>query len=796
MEIENKKLAQNNLLMKVNRKLGKKKSVILICISVFVLLLILENYIVNIISCSLQQKYDNIFSLANMFKVDFKYISQNEIVKFFYIVFISINIIITARLAYNLRTSFADFNIGQKGTSRFTTIQEIKEQYNEVPYKDDEYEGLAGIPVSMIDNKFYIDVSNTNNLILGITRSGKGEMFVVPFIDICSRSSEKPSLVILDMKLELVCRSYKTLIKRGYEVYVLNIADPSFGVQFNPLSLIVKNYLEGNKSDAELLCNSFAYSLYSSDSKSKSDNSEFFLNNATSALSALILAHIEDCDIQDMRDNAKAEMMFLNSQIEFNKLPDELKKQAQKNWDDNKPEIFIEKNLSKFPYIPPEAKYIKTHENIKKVTVPSVVNTFTELARTWIDSRTTQLDLYFQKRPSSDRAKAIYSSIEVAGGDKTKGSIFSQALTKLNFYMYENITKLTSKSTFDLESLGFGEKPVALFIGVPFYDRSKDSIVSTLIEQAFQANARRASVSPGQKCKRRIMFHLDEIGNYPAIKDFKSMISVGLGCNMIFNLFLQSLSQMDSVYGTDDAKTIRGNMGNQIYIQSSLYECAEEFSKMIGNETITSITRMGKKMELSKSFTEMQDERPLLTPVELTELRPGENVIKRVMKRTDLKGNKIKPYPIFNSLDTGTAFKYSYEYLSDKFPTNVSLSELNLPSVSDDTVPEFYNPFITLNKYVYEHINETIKHGTEEDIEGLAPEELLEYEKLKKYYKYDIKISDIPNFRGFIELAKDNKLAFNEQIMLGEFIDIVVCSTLDINMKQKILNKNFIDTHF
>ena len=68
----------------------------------------------------------------------------------------------------------------------------------------------------------------------------------------------------------------------------------------------------------------------------------------------------------------------------------------------------------------------------------------------YINAHTTQLDVYFQKRPAGDRAKAIYASIEVSG-DKTKGSIFSQALTKLNIYMYENITKMTARSTFDLE---------------------------------------------------------------------------------------------------------------------------------------------------------------------------------------------------------------------------------------------------------------------------------------------------------------------------------------------------------
>ena len=56
-------------------------------------------------------------------------------------------------------------------------------------------------------------------------------------------------------------------------------------------------------------------------------------------------------------------------------------------------------------------------------------------------------------------------------------------------------------------------------------------------------------------------------------------------------------------------------------------------------------------MELSKNFTEMYEERPLLSPNELMDLRPGENVVKRFMKRTDLKGNKIVNYHIFKSIN-------------------------------------------------------------------------------------------------------------------------------------------------
>ena len=50
------------------------------------------------------------------------------------------------------------------------------------------------------------------------------------------------------------------------------------------------------------------------------------------------------------------------------------------------------------------------------------------------------------------------------------------------------------------------------------------------------------------------------------------------------------------------------------------------------------------------------------------ELEEGCFVIKRTMKRRDLKGNFIRPYPIYCSDETNSRFKYRYQYLSDEFP--------------------------------------------------------------------------------------------------------------------------------
>lgn len=58
-----------------------------------------------------------------------------------------------------------------------------------------------------------------------------------------------------------------------------------------------------------------------------------------------------------------------------------------------------------------------------------------------------------------------------------------------------------------------------------------------------------------------------------------NIITVCLGRNIRFNLIIQAYSQLRNLY-SDDAPTIEGNCGNQIYILTNEDETAEKFSKL------------------------------------------------------------------------------------------------------------------------------------------------------------------------------------------------------------------------
>ena len=658
-----------NRVMRLNYFLSNKYSVVVILVLTDLFFFLLFNYIVN--SCiALFTDFktgESLLDCLALKNIGFHTtLLQSSLGRFLYASLAVILVIADLCFVYRIRTylSDANFNVGQKGDERFATVEEIKAQYKEIAESKEPFPGRGGLPVFRQGNKLYIDDSITNNLIIGMTRSGKGEMFVFPIIDILSRAAEKTSLVITDPKLELYKSSFHTLKSRGYDIYLLNLIEPDKSMGFNPLHIITQAYKNKEYDDAETLALTFAYSIFNPDNAP--GESAFFAQNASTLLTAMILAHMEDCIREDQKVNEQRYELYKQKRQRFDSLG-EAEKELQRV-------LFYEKLQDiqadpvtdlKILYIPDTYTFEFTAENEKKINMFSIINTFTELGMSKINPMITKLDIYFSERPMMDRAKMKYASVEVTG-DRTKGSIYSEMLSKLTLFTYQSLARMTAESTIDLESIGFGDRPKAVFIGVPDYDRSKNFFVTAFISQLYFVLAKKATFSGG-KCKRPVKFLCEEAGNMPAIDGMANIATVCNGRKISFDIIIQAYSQYEKLYG-DDAETIFSNCGNQVYILSNSTKTAEQFSKLLGNETDTDLQRSGQKLSLDKHITETLQEKPLLNANQLMELEEGCFVVKRTMRRRDLKGNFIRALPIYCSDETHSRFKYRYQYLGDEFP--------------------------------------------------------------------------------------------------------------------------------
>lgn len=548
------------------------------------------------------------------------------------------------------------------------------------------------------------------------------------------------SLVVSDPKLELFTASKPVLELRGYEVYCINLINPYESSCYNPLQLITDTYKSGDPAEASAIARSLATSIFSGEDGN--GENAFFYDNAAFLTAALIMSTVIDEVRADEEANKEYLKQHLDATKRYQMLSEDEKRMLQKKATEMK-ELIKKKRKEKdkfkiiqldkdirnikeelSPYNYEQKRFVPRNDNEKKINLPNVLIKFTQLAERMIAPPVegaeprNALDVYFQNRDPLDVARNLYSAVKIAGGERVKGSVYSTVLSKLTGFMDDKIKKMTAYSSFQLTQIGFGKRPLAVFMALPDFDNSNVFIQSIFISQAYYALAK-CAIKHGGKCRREVIFLLDEFGNIPAIDNMSSMITVCLGRNIRFNLVVQAYSQLDKEYGEHDADTIYGNCGNQIYIQTDNYETAEQFSNLIGKETIVNVTRMGGELSLTvqKQYTESTEEKPLLNPNELMEFVEGECVIKRVMMRKDQYNNKVKPRPIYNTGET--SFPMRYQYLSDWYNTKNKWENLNADSCAK----------LDLNEYIsnYDELIESIETS-------LTPEYQEFYHKLSDDY--------------------------------------------------------------
>ena len=157
---------------------------------------------------------------------------------------------------YDAKFQRKEKNKNIEGSERWLRIKELKKK----PLKKDIYfidknhissAEKSGIILCETDNGFYIDNSTTNSLIIGTTRSGKTQTFVLPQIRLLCSTQNKQSMVINDPKGELLENSYTLLKRNGYKIVVLNLRDTSNSSQWNPLSDIISEYVKARESNIQ-----------------------------------------------------------------------------------------------------------------------------------------------------------------------------------------------------------------------------------------------------------------------------------------------------------------------------------------------------------------------------------------------------------------------------------------------------------------------------------------------------------------------------------------------------------------
>lgn len=236
------------------------------------------------------------------------------------------------------------------------------------------------------------------------------------------------------------------------------------------------------------------------------------------------------------------------------------------------------------------------------------------------------LTAYLMEMPDSHPAKSLVDISNVAPS-KTRGSFYTSALSTLRLFTNESIQYMTSATDFDFYNASCSKQ--AIYIILPDEKSTYYSVATLFIMMHYQSIVKSAR-EQGGRLNVRLNYLLDEVGNFTKIENLNTMLTMGGGRGIRFNLLIQDFKQLDDKYGRDLADVIRNNCETWIYLQTDNYNTKKEISEKLGQYTIKTF---GSSSNDNNSFTSSSNlaGRSLLDASELGKIhRPYQLVTSRV----------------------------------------------------------------------------------------------------------------------------------------------------------------------
>lgn len=177
-----------------------------------------------------------------------------------------------------------------------------------------------------------------------------------------------------------------------------------------------------------------------------------------------------------------------------------------------------------------------------------------------------------------------------ATAEKMHASILGILAAKLDALTFDAAQALYArKERVDFASLGRAR--TALFLTVSDTDRSLDKLVNLFYTQAFQALCRSADRDcADHRLPIPVRFMLDDFAAGTMIQDFDNLTSVIRSREISVSIVIQSLTQLERLYGEAAATTIVNNCDNCLYLGGQDVRTAKFMSEKVNRPASAILT--------------------------------------------------------------------------------------------------------------------------------------------------------------------------------------------------------------
>ena len=228
---------------------------------------------------------------------------------------------------------------------------------------------------------------------------------------------------------------------------------------------------------------------------------------------------------------------------------------------------------------------------------------------------------------SPDCVQALYRFI--SSGDKVIPSILSSFNAPLVIWANPIVDAATSANDFDLRDVR--KRKMTIYIGItPDHLAEAALLVNVLFSQLVNLNTKELP-SKNPALKHQCLLLMDEFTAIGKVGIIAKAVSYMAGYNLRLLPIIQSVSQLSSVYGQEDARTFITNHALQILYAPREQKDANEYSEMLGFETVKGKSKsrnLGGKAGMNSGSESVSDQRrALLLPQEIKEIGQWKEIV-------------------------------------------------------------------------------------------------------------------------------------------------------------------------
>lgn len=500
----------------------------------------------------------------------------------------------------------------------------------------------------IVNGKYRIGMKDEYHcLVIGTTASGKTSRCLVPTIRILGHSGEKPCMVITDPKGELYTQTSRIMEDEGYRVITLNLRDAFSSTRWNPMEHAFEIFHKGKncKNNIKKCSNGTKPSAagYKEIPGEKYGQEWFGFEGVAYPNEDQLRTAVASAE-QVYVDQAQNELREICATVapKSPKAPDPTWEEGAQDFlygcalamleDSLNPELGMTKE--KFNFF-----------NLYKIATfrdPDADAPF-ETVRKYL----------LQGRDEATSNVPNMTSAVINNSPNTTKSYIGVLNGKVSFMNDMGIAYLTSQSDINFDT--FMDVPTVFYLIIPDDREERHNLAILCISQLYKRLVDKANSYHDLRLPKHCYFILEEFGQLPPIPKFDSMITVSRGRNILYEMAVQSYTQLDTKYGAEASKTIIGNCNAQIYLGTDDQRTCDEFSKgcgevqLIHEETSTGTSKPTNGKDDGKSTSTntsiQRSTRQLITSYELAHIEQSVAII-RLFRFNPMK---IKQTPSFET---------------------------------------------------------------------------------------------------------------------------------------------------